>query len=184
VNTYTMLRTTITLGLSLLALTTAAWAQTNGYPPGGQTCKLEQFNIRYYASDADTYHYKRVVAYCEPNEKAISCEADTFASPDYRTDTRYKYFVALNALYEFHDKAQQRWGCVARANTFYSTYADYHGETGGDYPSESDFYWGLKVYATCVPLSCVKQYAGEGTYEFFDHPTSEEPPTPEEPPVP
>ena len=183
-----ILRTTLALGVAVTALSTAAWA-TNS------SCSLKKFQIRYYASDVDTYHNKKVDAYCREDEKPISCEAEVFTSHDYDNDEN-KYLVALNEVFEFKntDHASSyynRQGCRARANTIFANYDGYpqrlkkelveesSGLQGRMLTEERSFYWGLKVYATCVPKDCVDKHAGDGEYEYYDHESS----TPEEPVV-
>jgi hypothetical protein len=153
-----LLRTTLALGLSMLALTTAAWATNN-------SCYVDKYKIRYYASPADTYHHKRVIVYCDAHYKPISWEAEVFAPA--HSDEQSKYFVALNEVHEY--AKQGRYGCAARANTFDTNYAGFHGDPSWDDFSDDEFYWGLKVYATCVPKHCVDKYEGHGYYEWYDY---------------
>jgi hypothetical protein len=61
-----LLPTTLALGAALLTLTTAAWAIPSS------SCSLNKYNIRYYASDVDPSHHKKVVTYCQADEKPIS----------------------------------------------------------------------------------------------------------------
>jgi len=179
------LPTTLALGMTLMALTTtAAWA-TN------YSCKLEKFKIRTYASDVDTYHNKRVAVYCKADEKPISCEAEIFTSHDYPNE-EHKYLVALNEVHEFKnsDHASSYYrseGCWARANTFRANYDGYPWEPSGEpviltqtiltEDAPHDFYWGLRVYATCVPKHCVDKYEGDGEYEWYEHAPKEEIPS-------
>jgi hypothetical protein len=177
-----LLPTTLALGMAMLTLTTAAWA-TN-------SCHVDKFKIRYHKSEVDTYHNKRVVAYCKPDEKPISCEAEIFTSHEYPNE-EHKYFVALNELHEYKngDHASSyynRQGCWARANTIAANYDGYSWEEPSGEPTilsrtilteepRADFYWGLKVYATCVPKYCVDKYEGDGEYEWYEHtPVKEE----------
>jgi hypothetical protein len=168
--------TTVMLGLAVLALTTAVGATE-------YECQDKKFKIRYYASDVDTYHNKRVIAYCDHNYKPISCEAEIFTSSDYPSEAS-KYFVALNEVHPYkngdhtdshgnENPYYKREGCWARANTFYANYDNFHGDPYWDNYSDTDFYWGLKVYATCVPKHCVKKSAGDGSYEWYAHEPSE-----------
>ena len=182
-----LLPTTLALGMTLMALTTtAAWA-TN-YP---SSCKLNKFNIRTYESSVDTYHNKRVAVYCKADEKPISCEAEIFTSHEYPNE-EHNYFVALNEVHEFKntDHSSSYYGlegCRARANTFHSNYDGY--PWGGPVmlarmiveEERYDFYWGLKVYATCVPKHCVDKYEGDGEYEWYEHAPKEESPSEEQP---
>jgi hypothetical protein len=180
----TLLRTTLTVGLTVLALTTAARAQHLFDPPEHTQCKLETVNIRSYASDVDPYHYKRVVVYCDAGEQALSCEANTFVSKEYKDDPRYKYFLALSALYQVFDPKTQRYGCEARANTVYANYDGYQGESTGDFALGDAFFWGLKAYASCVPVDCVDHAKGEGKYTYFAHEAPTDPAAPIDPDVP
>ena len=172
-----ILRTTFALGLAVTTLHTAAWA-TN-------SCYLKKFQIRYYASDVDTYHNKKVDAYCYPDEKPISCAAEVFTSKEYDNEEN-KYLVALNEVFPFKNPDHQsdyynRQGCRARANTLFANYDGYPQllkkelveESAGPIrelpPEERSFYWGLKVYATCVPKDCVDKHEGDGEYEYYEH---------------
>ena len=176
--THHLLPTTLALGMTLMALTTtAAWATNSA-------CKIDKFKIRYHASDVDIYHNKRVVAYCKADEKPISCEAEIFTSHEYPSE-QSKYFVALNEVHEYKngDHASSYYnlqGCWARANTFHANYDGYTLEThdaDARKPDREpyDFYWGLKVYATCAPIHCVDKYEGDGEYEWYEHVPKEVP---------
>src|SRR5262245_52518243 len=103
-----ILRTTFALSVAVTTLSTAAWA-TN------PSCYLQKFHIRYYASTVDTYHNKKVDAYCREDEKPIACAAEVFTSHDYENDDN-KYLVALNEVFEVKN-GDHRQGCRARANT-------------------------------------------------------------------
>jgi hypothetical protein len=185
-----LLPTTLALGAALLTLTTAAWATAS-------SCALNKYKIRYYASDVDPAHHKKVVTYCQADEKPISCEAEIFSSA-HDPNEQHKYFVALNEVHEYtntdHNDHQYygRSGCWARANTFYASYDKFHEdkewqspdwqpsappadmtepsmESEEPYTETSEFAWGLKVYATCVPKYCVEQYeTHEGSYESYE----------------
>jgi hypothetical protein len=170
-----LLPTTLALGMTMMALTTSAWA-TN-------SCHIDKFKIRYHASDVDTYHNKRVAAYCKADEKPISCEAEIFTSHEYPNE-EHKYLVALNEVHEFKntDHSSSYYGlegCRARANTFYANYDGYPRQPKEEptilsltiltEEAPQDFYWGLKVYATCVPKHCVQKYEGDGEYEWYEH---------------
>jgi hypothetical protein len=172
-----ILRITLALGVAVTALTTAGWAQTT-------ECHSDKYKIRYYPSEVDTYHSKRVIAYCDPDYKAISCEAKVYVSSEHAKEQN-QYFVALNELYEYRNSSHsdpyyQRSGCYARANTFQANYDDFHWDPNWEEAEESQFYWALQVYATCVPQHCVETKKGDGSYQFYDHEPEPEPePEPE-----
>ena len=172
-----ILRTTLALGIAATALTASAWALD-------PACPLEKFKINSYSSEVDPYHHKRVIAYCDPDYKAISCEAKTYVTSEYAKEQN-QYFVAINELYEYYngkksDPYYQRDGCYAQANTFRASYDDFHWDPTWEQAEETQFYWGLYVYATCVPKDCVEKKQGEGSYEFYDHAPEPEPePEPE-----
>jgi hypothetical protein len=175
-----ILGTTVALGLTVTALATAAWATSS--------CQYTKFKIRYYESPADVTHHKRVITYCKADEKPISCEAEIF-SKAHDPNEQHKYFVALNEVHEYknpthdkHDPYYQRSGCWARANTFYASYDGFHEDQewhSPDWqptdmtapsPETTEFAWGLKVYATCVPKYCVDKYeTHDGSYESYEH---------------